>query len=285
MKKSNIFLLLFISLLAVSCADTNNVIKPGDKPVIEAYIAPGKSVTMKVFTEIPYLNADSSYSKPINGLNIKISNSSGNSFVLNSEGEGVYNSNNKELIGPSGTLVGMSFTYNGRNISASTVIPPKPIGFTTDLNEITRVARDFSKGPPTGGGPGGFGQEPRQTINLAWKNSDNVYHFVAAQSLEQNPTPVTIQPTNGNNNLRPQRRFNNQPIQASQSSLQSQSFEYFGKYALILYRLNPDYAALYVNNNTSSQNIATPISTITNGLGIFTGINADTLVLNVKKAK
>jgi hypothetical protein len=52
---------------------------------------------------------------------------------------------------------------------------------------------------------------------------------------------------------------------------------------LILYHLNADYAALYNDTGNSSQNLTNPTTNIENGLGIFTGINADTLLLNVIK--
>ncbi len=280
--------LLTLASLFLGCTkDINNVIKPGDKPVVNAYLAPGQPVNMQIFTEIPYTATDSAYSKPIVGMKIQITQSNGKNFLLVGDAEGNYQSNKSELIGPAGTTVSMSFSYNSRTISATTLIPPKPIGFKMDQSEILRTARDFTNGGgPGGGGGGGFVQEPRVTINLNWSNADNVYHFVAAQNLETDPLPIVIRPTNNNQqDRRPQRRFTNQPIQANSSSIQSQTFEYFGKYAIILYRLNPDYAALYVNNSTTSQNIATPIGTVSNGLGIFTGVNADTLMLNVKKTQ
>jgi hypothetical protein len=43
----------------------------------------------------------------------------------------------------------------------------------------------------------------------------------------------------------------------------------------------PDYASLYSENSTSSQNLTNPSTSIVNGYGIFTGLNADTLYLNV----
>jgi hypothetical protein len=282
MKAINIFSVLIICLFLGACEEMNTVIMPGDKPVIEAYLAPGQIVSMKVFTEIPYSTTDSAYSKPITGLDIKIELSDGKSFNLVHLSDGVYKSVEK-ITGGVGTTIKMSFAHNGRTVTANTIIPPKPVGFTSDISEITRVSRDFSTRPQPGQG-GGFLQEERTPVNLSWTNPDNTYYFVAAQSLEENPVSVVVFPTTGEFGPLPVRRFNNQPVQTNASTLQSQSFEYFGKYGVILYRLNPDYAALYENNNTTSQNIATPLSTITNGLGIFTGINADTLVLNVKKA-
>jgi hypothetical protein len=282
MKTLNIYAIIVLCLSFLACQETNDVVNPGDKPVIEAYLAPNQIVSMKVFTEIPYSSTDSAYSKPITNLLIKIELSDGKSFNLVHESDGIYKSTQK-VIGGVGTTIKMSFAHNGRTVSASTIIPPKPVGFAMDVKEITRVSRDFSTRPQPGQG-GGFTQEARTPVNLTWTNPDNVYYFVAAQSLEENPVSVVVFPTTGEFGPMPVRRFNNQPVQTEASTLQSQSFEYFGKYGVILYRLNPDYAALYVNNSTTSQNIATPISSITNGLGIFTGINADTLVLNVKKA-
>jgi hypothetical protein len=285
---TTLFTIFFCILLFLACTkDINNVVKPGDKPIINAYLAPGQPVNMKIYTEIPYTATDSAYSKPIVGMKIQITQSNGKNFTLTGDAEGNYISANSDKIGPVGTSVSMAFSYNGRLVSATTIIPSKPTGFKMDQTEITRVARDLSAGfgGGPGGGGGGFLQEARVTINVNWNNPDNTYYFVAAQSLEPNPQPVIILPANTTNDNRRQRRFNNQPIQGNSSSLPSQNFNYFGKYGVILYRLNPDYAALYLNNSTTSQNIATPVGTISNGLGIFTGVNADTLTLNVLKAQ
>jgi hypothetical protein len=52
---------------------------------------------------------------------------------------------------------------------------------------------------------------------------------------------------------------------------------------VILMHVNPDYAALYRSSGSTSQNISTPPTSITNGLGVFTGVNADTLKFEVKQ--
>ena len=51
---------------------------------------------------------------------------------------------------------------------------------------------------------------------------------------------------------------------------------------IVLFHLNPDYAALYKQSSTSTQHIATPPTRVVNGLGIFTGVNTDTLYVAVK---
>ncbi|MFN8428936.1 MAG: hypothetical protein U0V04_03065 [Spirosomataceae bacterium] len=279
-------ILVFFPLLVIglsACLEVNDIVNPGDKPVIEAYLAPGHTVSMKVFTEIPYTTEDSAYSEPISGLKIKITGSDGNSFYLTETETGVYESTQK--LGVAGTTYAMSFEHNGRTIAAETILPGKPEGYSMDVTEIYRVARDFSSFTPGQGPPqGGFQQEQFSSINLTWNNPENLYHFIAAQLLDENATQIVTRPSSDSNfPQRPPRRFNNQPIQTESATVNGQSFEYFGRYAIILYKLNADYAALYENQNTTSQNISTPVSTITNGLGIFTGINADTLLLTVKR--
>ena len=50
-----------------------------------------------------------------------------------------------------------------------------------------------------------------------------------------------------------------------------------GKTLLILYHVNPDYAAIYNSSSASSQDLTGASSDINNGQGIFTGLNSDTL--------
>ncbi len=290
MMNQKIFLFLFVCLSIFSCTEINTVIQPGDKPVIEAFLAPGQKVSMKIFTEIPYsFVEEDNVSENITGLDILISGDDGSSFNLIDRGAGIYES--IETLGVTGTTYSMSFQYNGREVSASTIIPPKPESFEMNVAEIERIERDFSggfvpgQGGGQGGGPGGgFQQEDRTPLELIWTNTDEVYHFVAAQYTDDVQDPVIQFPVNENGFTRPARRFNNEPVLTNTSNLQPQQFEYFGDYDIILYRLNPDYAALYENNNTSTQNITTPVSTISNGLGVFTGVNADTLRMSVKRA-
>jgi hypothetical protein len=268
------------ALIISSCVEINNVIEPGYKPVIEAFLAPDHIVKMKVFTEIPYsFDDESNVSSAISGLSISIMGDDGNTFNLIDKGAGIYES--LEILGGVGTTYSMSFEYRGRTISASTIIPPSPEGFKMDASEIARIERDFSGGFVPG--QGGFTQEDRTPIGVNWENNDAVYHFVAAQYTSVVLDPIVQFPVNENGFTRPTRRFNNEPILTTNSEFLPQQFEYFGTYSIILYRLNPDYAALYENNNTSTQNISTPVSSIYNGLGIFTGINADTLELKISR--
>ena len=278
-----IAILVGFQSILFSCTDTNTVVNPGDKPIIEAYLAPNHKVSMKVYTEIPYSETSEGKSDVIDGLTIKITGSDGKNFTLKSLGGGIYESGSTELIGLANSTYTMSFDYKGRNVSATTTIPEKPIGFKIDKTEISRTQIDLSSGGfpgGGGGGPFGGGGEINTSVELTWSNPNKAYYFVAAQNTETSPVAVLIPPAGS---IFPSFRFNEQPSTGVSQLLRSQSFQYFGNYDLILYRVNTEYAALYQSAGTTSQNLSTPPSSITNGLGVFSGINADTLKFVVKK--
>ena len=264
----------------MSCTDINDVVNPGQKPIVEAYLAPGHPISLKVYTEIPYAETSEGVSEPIEGLSIKITGSNGKVFNLKSVDKGVYESDSNELIEGAPTRYKMEFEYKGRMISAETEIPEKPVGFTISTNQIYRTQVDLSSGGPRPGGSlGGIDNTP---VELSWSNPENVYHFIAVENIETEPQQIIIPPS-GSDFPTFRFRFTNEPLLGTHINIQPQSLEYFGNYDVILYRINPDYSALYQSSGTTTQNLSTPPSNITNGLGIFTGINADTLKLNVGK--
>jgi hypothetical protein len=84
-------------------------------------------------------------------------------------------------------------------------------------------------------------------------------------------------------NAPPGNIFRKPPTTASGLEINSNEFQYYGKHRLILFHVLPDYASLYSDTQTSSQNLTNPSTSIVNGYGIFTGLNSDTLFINVIK--
>lgn len=266
---------VFVSFL-MSCEKDSNFIQGGAKPIVEAYLVAGKPIVLSVKKEIAYNEDTSNTESAINGLDIKISDGT-NTYSLTSIGEGVYQSDTNVKL-KVGVTYNLSFIYNDKSITASTIIPSKPVGFTTDITSIARTKLNLS----SGGGFGGGFVDGNTDINLSWSNPNSDYHFVVVDNLEVNPVLIITLPTTTNfSDLT--RRFRSQPVQGTSTQLRSQQFQYFGKHNIVLLKVNPDYAALYNSTGSTSQNISTPPSTITNGLGIFTGVNADTLAFMVKQ--
>lgn len=273
-------LTLIIALgLFAACEKDSNTIPGGIKPVVEAYLVPNKPITVKVKKEIAYTENVSNKEELISGLSIRVTGD-GQTYLLKpfSGSDSLYRSDANVKL-KVGVTYSLSFDYNGKTVSASTSIPTKPVGLKTNITSIVRTRQVITS-------TGGFGRDVDAPvdINLSWANPINEYHFVIADNIEAKPDLVITLPTSISNSVNDfNRRFRGQPVQGVETRLISQQFQFFGQYNIVLLKVNPDYAALYSNTGTTSQNISTPPTTITNGLGIFTGINGDTLKFQVKE--
>ena len=256
-----------------------DTIPGGAKPIVEAYLVPNKPIAIKVKKEILYTESSVNRETLIPGLAIKITGD-GQTYLLKpySGSDSLYRSDANVRL-KVGVTYSLSFDYNGKTVSASTIIPTKPVGLKSDITSVIRTRQVITS-------TGGFGRDVDGNIdvNLSWTNPKSEYHFVVAENIESKLDLVITLPASSTatfNNFN--NRFRSQPVQGTETRLRSQQFQYFGQYNVILLKVNPDYAALYNTEGTTSQNISTPPTTITNGLGIFTGVNADTLRFQVKE--
>lgn len=258
-----IFVILFCigSLLLISsCEKNESTPEFEDIPVIEAYLHAGKKFELRVSRQIPF-SSDPAFSEDdISQLSI-IVNTQNQNYQLLSVGNGVYQSD--ALIIDSDTEYKVAFLYNNKNVEAITNIPAKPSGLNISANEIIIETGTFPPVMP----------EP---IDVSWQNDDNSYYLIVVENIETDPELIN---ENGAGGM----TFRNEPTQSNNYQINSRSFSYVGTHRIILFHLNPDYAKLYDDSGNSSQNLTNPNSSIQNGFGIFTGINSDTLYLEVKK--
>lgn len=247
-------------LLISSCEKNESTPEFEDIPVIEAYLHAGKKFELRVSRQIPF-SSDPAFSEDdISQLSI-IVNAQNQNYQLLSVGNGVYQSD--ALIIDSDTEYKVAFLYNNKNVEAITNIPAKPSGLNISANEIIIETGTFPPVMP----------EP---IDVSWQNDDNSYYLIVVENIETDPELIN---ENGAGGM----TFRNEPTQSNNYQINSRSFSYVGTHRIILFHLNPDYAKLYDDSGNSSQNLTNPNSSIQNGFGIFTGINSDTLYLEVKK--
>ena len=103
--------------------------------------------------------------------------------------------------------------------------------------------------------------------------------MIVVQNIETDPELIR----DTSDDRFPSRVFRNEPSVINEYKINQGQLLYFGRHILLLYHLNPDYATLYAADDNSSQNLKNPSTNISNGFGIFTGISADTLYLDVIK--
>ena len=252
-------------LFFASCSDDSSTgTSSTDIPVIEAYLNAGQPLSVKLRTIIPNGGSNNN-SVDINALSVTVT-SDNSVHQLVPIGDGTYADSalrvaeNKEYA--------LQVDYKGRLVTAKTIVPTKPQNFKQSASTITVPTFDFSSGKVP---------EFPDPVKLTWSNTGGTYYVVIIENMESNPTRV-----NDSGDL-PSRVFRNTPSQNSSYDIQAMQFQYLGKHRLILYHLLPEYAALFNENGGNSLNLKEPTTNVTNGMGIFTATNSDTLFITVKK--
>lgn len=255
-----IILLIIVLLSIFSCEEINLAESDPNVPIIESYITPGNFLSVKIFKQLIFDSNDTTI-EYLNGLNVKISDGQ-TLYELQETENGIYNSHEIDILAEQS--LSLEFEYNDKLVSSQTIIPSKPQEFSASANTI----EVFSM---SGGFPGSL-PEP---IDLTWSNPNEEYHMIVVENIEEEPVLV-------NEDIEePRRAFRNAPTKGTTQELRPMTFMYYGQHRIILFKLNPEYAALYEQLGTSSLDITAPPSNIENGLGIFTGVNSDTLFVSV----
>jgi len=239
-----------------------------DSPIVEAYLNAGDYFSVKVSRQVPF-SSDVSYSEDdIDNLELMlVFNDS--IYFLNPVGDGVYS--DTSLLVSENDEYWLSFEFNGKEVSAYTYVPSHPDSVSQSETEIYMPRIDS-----TGIG-GGTGSLINESVEICWYNADDSYYLVLVENVEDDPDPIR----DFGDEEPPEARFRKSPTDSNTEEIRSMEFQYFGTHRIIIYHVLPDYAALYDENSNSSQNLTNPSSSITNAYGIFTGINADTLWLEV----
>ncbi len=269
MKPILLIQILMIFSVITACTKTDNS-EFTDSPIIESYLKPGEHPLIKITRQSPFSSNVNYSSDDINSLSIKIT---GNNIsnILTPVGEGIYVDSVMTI--SEGEKYDISFLFNSKTVAAYTEVPDKPRQFTQSVTSISIPQMDFSSGFPS--------SRPTNPdpVSLTWNNPDASYYIVVIENMEQTLTAIR----DFGDNTRPGNMFRKQPTTASGIEIQSMEFQYYGKHRLILYHVLPDYASLYSDKQSSSQNLTNPSTSIMNGYGIFTALNTDTLYLTVTK--
>lgn len=256
---------LMTAILLTGCTD-RRAPEFEDIPVVQAYLRAGTVLSVKVSRQVPFDTDAILSDEDLDALELVISYDD-TSVVLMPQGDGLYRAPDSLLI-EAGKEYRLAFTFNGKVVEARTVIPSKPEGFTASANSIEIARMDSTAmGPPDFPDP----------IQLTWENPDASYYLVLVENIEASLDPIS----DFGDDAPPSFQFRKEPVTSDSSDLNSREFQYFGTHRIVLYHLNVDYATLYDDAGTSSQNLTNPSTGIQNGYGIFTGVNTDTLLLEV----
>ncbi|MCB0639020.1 MAG: DUF4249 family protein [Lewinella sp.] len=272
-------LILLIAVVSFTACEKNDTTTTAtETAVVTGYLYAGQPCDSIHLTKAISYNGADSTAVAITGLDVWLSDGT-LSYPLTASSEGYYAS--AELTIKSGETYTLQFDYQGKLVTASTFVPWKKEATISDtLIQMERITNGSF--PPMGGGQPGS----EDAIEISWDNSEGDYYYVVVQNMETDPDYInaffaaqdTLFPQNRNF------RFISSPGIIDYYNIDpNREIRQFGTHRVIVFRVNPEYAALYNVSDVSSQNITEPPSNVENGLGILTGIASDTLFFEVQE--
>jgi len=274
MKTSRLIVLIVLAVFwAIPGCENKENVEFTDWPIIEAYLSPGDCFGLTVSRQVPFID-DVEYSgDDIDNLDISLIFEE-DTLLLDPAGEGVYT--DSSLTVKEGDEYTIMFQFNGKPVFAYTYIPVKPENMEQSATKIS-IERMDSNWTPVGGG----GMSMPDPIEITWDNDDDSYYLMVIENIEDSLDPIR----DFGDEDPPENIFRKQPNTSTSEEIRSNDFTYYGTHRVVLFHVLPDYADLYDENSNSSQNLTNPSTSIANGYGIFTGLNSDTVFIEVKEAK
>jgi hypothetical protein len=264
------------TLFFLSCDNTPISQEFSQRIVVQAYLYAGEPVKDFFLTELlPYGSDEDSIQKISNAQVSIIYN--GKEFLLSrGEDEGHYYYNDSNLIIKEGEQYQLKIQYDNVVASATTVVPAPPENL-----QISDSVLSFDMTPPVMGGDPG--QRDTSEIEITWENDENSYFYVLIEnidSVQESFFDGTGFP-GGNSGPGMFMRRITEPAQTDNYRIRSMELEYYGNFRAKIFRVNQEYADLYQSLDQDSRNLTEPASNITNGLGIFTAFNSDSIFFKV----
>lgn len=263
MKNLTYIILAAFCLGTIACEKTSTLDLNGSV-VVSGYLFNGRQIDSLRVTLSNLYNGDSTLST-LDNLEISIEGPDSRS-ILSPIGLGFYESVENNFLPD--TEYTMYFEYDGEEIRAETYVPP-----ITEIS-ISDTVVHRAKVVAGGGFPGAISVD---NLEVSWSNPTGNHYYALVTNLESDPEIINERLAN-----RPQIFRRTEPQITDVFIVNGrQDIQYFGRHMVVVYRLNPEYVALYETRGSSSISIEDPPSNVENGLGIFTGISTDTVFFHV----
>lgn len=260
------FSLLLLALWIVSCEDDNLLTPKSNLIVVQAYLFAGEPANDIRITDTLPLDADTTFAPPINDAQVILIKNNARYELLASPGDsGYYHYPGHDLSVEAGDVFYLEINYNGETIHAETTVPEKPEGIKLSKHRLDILDMENN-------GFGNFGALDSMGIELTWQNEDDELFYVVIDNIEENPTEIET--------IFGQipRRFISQPMNRNSYMIKQQMITHYGQHRIKLYRVNQEYADLYMSRQQDSRDLNEPLTNIENGLGVFSAFNSDSLL-------
>lgn len=275
MKLKKVLIILIIgSILFFSCQKEYTESIDEDIPVVEAYLFMGESLNhFRLSKAVRYKDDNSKEQEPINDAEIKISTENIDYYLTISNDSGYYSLPDTSFIIQENHEYSFEFEHNGYILSANTIIPSKPTGFSISQSSIEVEKIEEGVMP-------NFDIE---ILDITWENIYNSYYYLKIENIEDDLEYINYMfEEMASESDKDYSVTTTTPTSGSSFKINSmRDLIFFGTHRIVLYHINEEYVKLFENTSNSTTSISEPETNIVNGKGIFTGIATDTLYLEV----
>ena len=256
-------------LTAEACTDSGPMGPDADILVVRAFLFTGEPVAdIRITTTVPLVSEDS-LGTPVSDAIVWLERDDVRFDLIATPGDpGAYHYPGSDLVIGVGEVFELGISRGSEIISATTLVPPPPVGFavSSDVLEVTDLTAGFGGFGGRGGGGGGlaFGG-----LIVRWINPERDLFFVVVDNLETDPVQIPAPEFIGR-----ARRFTSAPTPADSTAISQLSLTHLGEHRIRLYRVNQEYADLYEGRVQDSRDLNEPPSNILGGLGVFSAFSS-----------
>lgn len=255
---------VFVFLATIFCACEKQETSTGNI-IVEAYLYVNRpfdsiKITETVSSEMPF------FSNPVINAEVVIE-SAEKKYRLSDlpNHPGIYQYTGNDFTIEPNTCYNLTVEYKNYELLAQTVTPSGsscPVLSNDTLVPVETVT-------------------PKDIYNtyavLSWKSLTD-YTFIMKNYIEKDTVPIEFSSFINSTYLP---YYLQQPFLGSVVVIQMQDFKYYGKYKMVVCQVNEDFVNLF--EESDERPISLMQENINGGLGIFTGIYSDTVLINVVK--
>ncbi len=258
-------------VLLAGCSE-NLSLSGEDLVVVQAYLYAGQPVEeIRVASTVP-LDVDTTEAPAVSDAAVTLIKD-GQRYTLapTTDRPGYYHYDGSDLTVAPGDQFGLEVGYFGKVATAETTVPLPPEGVTISAEELTLP--DLSTD-----GFGGFDRDALQ-LTVSWGNDEGNLYYLVVENVETDPQEIERGTFPGGEAPPGDfvRRFITQPTNGNTYSVNGMSFSYLGRHRVTVYRVNQEYADLYLGREQDSRELNEPLTNIHKGLGVFSAFNSDSV--------